>query len=123
VSFTVSTTAAPANAPPRLWPNFRTPLGRLLVLFYALTLLAFLAFHRWTRKHAEELGGRRRRWASAMLLVILLTGMTGLVSGCGSNNVVTPGTAGTTLPGTYNLSFTGAAGNDTHTLVVTLIVQ
>jgi sugar lactone lactonase YvrE len=123
VSFTVATTAAPANAPPRLWPNFRTPLGRLLVAFYALTLLAFIGFYRWTRKHAETLGGRRRRWASAMLMVILFTGVTGLVSGCGSSNTVASGGAGTTLPGTYNLSFTGAAGNDTHTLVVSLVVQ
>jgi sugar lactone lactonase YvrE len=123
VSFTVATTAAPANAPPRLWPNFRTPLGRMLVAFYTLTLLAFLGFYRWTRKHAEALGGRRRRWASAMLFVLLLTGMTGLVSGCGNSNVVASGTTGTTLPGTYNLSFTGAAGNDVHTLIVTLVVQ
>jgi hypothetical protein len=119
ISFTVATTAAPAI----LWPNFRTPLGRLLIAFYLLTLLAFVGFYRWTRKHSDALGGRRRRWAGAMLFVILLTGVTGLVTGCGSANVVTPGATGTTLPGTYNLSFTGAAGNDTHTLVVTLVVQ
>jgi hypothetical protein len=123
VSFTVSTTAATANAPPRFRPNFRTPLGRLLVAFYMFTLLAFLGFYRWSRKHADALGVRRPRWAGAMLFAILLTGVTGAVSGCGSANVINPGPTGTTLPGTYNLSFTGAAGNDTHTLVVTLVVQ
>jgi hypothetical protein len=123
VTFTIATTAAAANAPPRLWPNFRTPLGRLLIAFYVLTMLAFVGFYRWTRKHEGALGGRRRRWAGAMLMVMLLTGMTGLVSGCGSSNVIGKGPTGVTAPGTYNLSFTGAAGNDTHTLVVTLVVQ
>jgi hypothetical protein len=123
VSFTVSTTAATANAPPRFRPNFRTPLGRLLVAFYMLTLMAFLGFYRWTRKRADALRVRRPRWAGAMLFVILLTGATGVVSGCGSANTAVKGTSGTTPPGTYNLSFTGAAGNDTHTLIVTLVVQ
>ncbi len=59
-----------------------------------------------------------------MLFVILLAGSVGLVSGCGgAASVVSTGTAGTTVPGTYNLSITGTNGNNTHTLIVTLIVQ
>ncbi len=66
VSFTVATTAAPANVPPRRWPNFRTPLGRFVLAFYMLTLMAFVGLlpHR-TRKHpgsirckAPEMGQR-----------------------------------------------------------------
>jgi hypothetical protein len=59
-----------------------------------------------------------------MLLAMALVVSAALISGCGSSgSVVSSGSAGTTLPGTYNLSITGVAGNDTHTLVVTLIVQ
>lgn len=124
VSFNVSTTAKPALAPPNRWPNFRSPWGRVMFAFYSLALIAFLSFYRWTRRHQYALNGRSRRWVSAMLLMLLLVGSAGLISGCGGPaQVVTTGTAGTTVPGTYNLSFTGSAGNDTHTLVVTLIVQ
>ena len=91
---------------------------------YTIVLLALLGFYRWTRSHRDELSGRRSRFAGAALLMMLFIGTAGLVSGCGSGaQVVTNGGTGTTLPGTYNLSLTGAAGNDTHTLVETLIVQ
>jgi trimeric autotransporter adhesin len=124
VSFNVSTTAKPALAPPIRWPNFRTPWGRVMIAFYTLALLAFLSFYRWTRTHQYALKGRSRKLASAMLLVMLLAGSVGLVSGCGGPAaVVSTGTAGTTVPGTYNLSITGTNGNNTHTLIVTLIVQ
>jgi len=124
VSFNVATTAKPALVPPNRWPNFRSPWGRMMFAFYTLALLAFLSFYRWSRTHQYALNGRSRRWAGAMLFMMLLIGSMGLVSGCGGPaSVVTTGTAGTTVPGTYNLSLTGAAGNDTHTLIVTLIVQ
>lgn len=125
VSFSVTTTAKTAFAPPNRWPNFGSPPGRLILAFYALALLALLSFYRWTRMHASAFHGWRGRWASAMLLAMALVVSAALISGCGSGggSVVSSGSAGTTLPGTYNLSITGVAGNDTHTLVVTLIVQ
>ncbi len=124
VSFSVKTTAKTGSVPPNSWPDFRSPWGRMMLVFYTLALLAFLSFYRWTRTHAGGLTGRRRRLASGMLLMMLLVGSVGLASGCGGDTtVVTTGGAGATPPGTYNLSFTGSAGNDTHTLIVTLIVQ
>ena len=124
VSFTVTTTAKTAVAPPSTWPALRTPFERLMFAFYGVLLLALLSFYRWTRAHRDALSGTRARWASAALLIMLFIGTAGLVSGCGSSGqVVSNGSTGTTVPGTYNLSLTGAAGNDTHTLVETLIVQ
>ncbi len=124
VSFNVSTTAKPALSPPNRWLNLKSPWGRMMLAFYTLSLLAFLSFYRWTRTHRYALNGRSRKWASAMLFVMLLVGPVGLVSGCGgSSSVISSGNAGTTVPGTYNLSITGTNGNNTHTLIVTLIVQ
>jgi trimeric autotransporter adhesin len=120
VSFTVSTTAKTAFVPPNRWLNFRSPMGRFLLVFYTVILLALLGVYRWTRTHAPVFHGR----VPAMLLLVILVGSAGLVSGCGAGSqIINPGPPGTTAPGTYNLSIAGAAGNDTHTLVVTLIVQ
>ena len=113
-SFNVSTTAKPALVPPNRWPNFKSPWGRMMLAFYTLALLAFLSFYRWTRTHQYALNGRSRRWAGAMLLMMLLIGSAGLVSGCGGPaSVVTTGTAGTTVPGTYNL-VTNRVGWEQH---------
>jgi sugar lactone lactonase YvrE len=124
VSFTVGTTAKTAIAPPSRWPNIRSPLVRLMFALYMIALLAILGFYRWSQARAGALSGTRTTWAGVMLLIILLVGSVGLVSGCGSSGqVIVPGPTGPTPPGTYNLSLTGKAGNDTHTLVETLIVQ
>ena len=124
VSFNVTTTAKTAFVPPIRWFNFRTPAGRVLLGLYAVALLMILSFYRWTRTCAPELQRRAGRWAAAMLLLTVIAGSVGLVSGCGAGTTVTTsGAAGTTVPGTYNITVTGTAGNDTHTLVETLIVQ
>ena len=123
VSFNVTTTAKTAFVPPVRWFNFRAPAGWLLLALYGISLFALLGFYRWTRTHAPASRRRIGGWASAMLLVGVLACAAAFVSGCGQSNPGTPGPPGVTVPGTYNISITGAAGKDTHTLVVTLIVQ
>jgi trimeric autotransporter adhesin len=124
VSFNVGTTAKTAFTAPNLWPNFGSPLGRRMLLFYAIALLVLLGLYRWTQTHADELRVRPRRWASAILLVTILIGSAGFLSGCGNGGPAPiTGAAGSTVPGTYNISINGTAGNDTHSILVTLIVQ
>jgi sugar lactone lactonase YvrE len=123
VSFNVTTTAKSVIVAPQRWYNFRSPMQLLLAVFASL-LLVMAAWYRWTCTHSPAFQTRTRRWAAAMALITLLVGTAGLISGCGAGPTVTfPGGSGPTPPGTYNMSVTGTSGKDSHTLVVTLIVQ
>jgi hypothetical protein len=123
VSFNVTTTAKSVIVAPQRWYNFRSPMQLLLAVFASL-LLVMAAWYWWTRTHSPAFQTRTRRWAAAMALITLLVGTAGLISGCGAGPTVTfPGGTGPTPPGTYNMSVTGTSGKDSHTLVVTLIVQ
>jgi sugar lactone lactonase YvrE len=124
VSFTVTTTAKTALAPPNRWPNFGSPLGRRVLALYAIALLALLSLYRWIHNNADAFQGSPRRLASAVLLLMLMIGSVGFVSGCGSSEPPpSNGPPGPTLPGTYTISITGTAGNDTHALALKLVVQ
>ncbi len=123
VSFTVTTTAAPALAPPNRWFRLGPP-ARLLLAFYVVAMLAILSMYRWKQRYSSAFQGRRGKLAGAMLLVTLMVGTAGMISSCSPNTAVSSnGGTGTTAAGIYMLNITGTENTDSHTVQVTLIVQ
>jgi hypothetical protein len=68
------------------------------------------------------IGGVRRRkgiWQSAILLIVVVIGLT--MAGCGGDHVINPTTG--TPAGTYTVTVNAASGNTSHSGTITLFVQ
>jgi hypothetical protein len=114
-TFTPSSVAANAGSttvgmtvqtPPAVARDSRNLLGRGIVL--ALLLLPF----------STSRGIRRKLRSSALLVVLLLVGITATMTGCGSGNGFLLQKAQT-----YTLTVTATSGTAQHSQTVTLIVQ
>jgi len=121
---TVTTTAATTALSPRAGPDFGPGPIRPLVLLIFMALMAFLAWRMSVRNASMSARARVLGKFLQACIVILLVASASLLLGCGAPPAsTTPGTPGTTPAGSYNITVSASAGNDVHTLILTLTVQ
>jgi hypothetical protein len=115
-NFTLTISTTHAALPPRFAPP--------VMILFVLSLLAFLAWLVSARTISET--ERRKaigRFALAACMLALCISSSMLVGCKGATSTGTSGGKGVTPAGTYNPTVSATAGKDTHTLVLTMIVQ
>ncbi len=123
-TFNVTITTTASTSSTQLPPGSRHRIEPLIVLLFALSLLALLAWFisvRNTNKSARMRALGRFALATALVAVCF---SASLMIGCKTQpqtNVTGP--SGVTPAGTYNPTVSGASGVTAHTLVLTLTVQ
>jgi trimeric autotransporter adhesin len=116
LTISVSTTApSRATAAPVGGPGTPVSTG-----FLAVGVLALHALWLFLMRGSSARGGRRRLTSLVVAAPIVLAIV--LVVGCGGGSSNQSPPRGGTPPGTYTLSLTGAAGGDSHSIQLTLIV-
>lgn len=103
------------SAPTSLGSRTGIPLGG-----FSTGLLLVLVFPVFAKSVSNLFGGTMMRSAPSLVIVVLFLFS---FSGCGSGGGGNTGTSTATPSGTYTIKITGASGNLSHNLNLTLIVQ